>query len=169
MWLKLYMACSTTCKQCTSKNSSTGHRCKNKTSKWSPKCHVHREVEIKPSTLGPNSGKGVFAIKDLKRNTIVGNYKIGTKKMSSPELDKHYPGDTLAEYVWSAPGNTEHYDARQKPRPVAAMFNACREADKRRLGCKKKAKISGEGLVVLNQGVKKGEEIFIGYGNNYFK
>ena len=155
----------TACSMCNAKTKK-GQPCKNVTCKWSPKCHAHRDVEIKKSTI-PNSGNGVFATRDLKKNQIVGNYTVGTRKMSAEQLNKKFPENKQRTHIWSK-SKTEFYDAKST-KSVAGIFNNCRPQDSRVIRCKNQAKITNFGNVRLTENVKKGKEIFTTYGREYWR
>jgi len=156
----------TDCEQCVA-TTKAGHRCKNNTCKWSPTCYVHRDVNIKDSTI-ENGGLGVFARKDLKKDTVVGKYKVGTTKMTLEQLNNKYPRNQDRTHVWSNK-NRDFYDA-MPTKSIAGRFNTCRAQDKRRINCNNNAKILSSGNIKLTKNVRDNHEIFVsGYGNNYWR
>lgn len=157
----------TACTQCTAVTKDN-LRCKLQTCKWSPKCFVHRDVEIGTSRI-PNSGDGVFAKRDLKNNEIIAQYTVGTIPLTKSQLDAKYPGDTLATHTWMKNGNL-YYDAVNTT-SVAGMFNSCRTKDKKEQPtfCKgNNAKLTQSGSIKTLKSIEQGQEIFISYGKTYW-
>ena len=76
----------TPCERCIAISKSSGNQCRNMTCKYSPYCYVHRVVNISESSLIPNSGLGVYAKEDLKKDKLVGRYTVGTQKLTSNQL-----------------------------------------------------------------------------------
>ena len=76
----------TSCVQCMGKTKE-GNRCKLMSCKWSPMCHHHRDTFIDDSDL-PNAGKGVFAKRDIKKDTKIADYTVGTEKMTHNQLNQ---------------------------------------------------------------------------------
>ena len=142
-----------------------GERCKRMTCIWSPMCHWHTNIEVKQSKI-PKSGRGGFAKKDLKKDTIVGNYTIGTHKLSLEQLKKLYPNSKDRTHIWQQ-NDDVYYDARNT-RSVAGMFNNCTSMDYRKIGCRNAAKITAKfGNIKLTRNVKKGDEIYKTYGPGF--
>jgi len=152
----------TKCVQCngTTKN---GSRCKLHTCKYAPKCHYHTLVEVKKSTL-PGAGDGVFAKKDIKKDTIIGDYKVGTIKMTPAQTDAKYKGKgKRATHVWGPSGKVQ-YDGKVPPATsIAGKFNQCRKGQ----DCKSNGKIYGSGSIKATKNIKKGQEVYVtGYGRH---
>lgn len=158
---------SRSCTYCT-ENTKQNRRCKNLTCKWSPVCHVHRKITIKDSTI-PLAGLGVFASTNIKANTKIADYTIGTKSLTCKELNMKYPDNKTAKYVWKKNKN-QFYDATPTSRikSVAGLFNTCRSQNKIKKYCKRNnAKILSTGSIRTLHNIKKGEEIFVPYGKDY--
>jgi len=151
----------TPCERCTA-TKKDGTRCKNMTCKWSPTCYVHRQIDIKDSTL-PNAGRGGFARKDLKKGDTVGRYTVGTHKMTQQQLNELHPDARERTHIWGKGGS--FYDAK-RDNSVAGIFNNCRTGQ----NCRNNAKINSAGNIKLTQNVAKGREIFTtGYGSGYWR
>lgn len=60
-------------------------------------------VRVAPSTI-PNAGRGLFAMRDFAQGDVVCPY--GGRLMNAEELERLYPGDTLAPYVEKIDANT---------------------------------------------------------------
>jgi hypothetical protein len=160
----------TPCKQCIAKTKNgTGPQCKLNSCKYSPYCWHHTSLGIAASTLGPDSGDGVFAKKDIPANTKIADYKVGNIPLTNAQLNALYPGDTLATHAWRKNQNLT-YDAA-KTNSVAGKFNNCRPRDKRAGRCPgNNAGINQEGNLVTKKRIQRGEEIFVsGYGPDYWR
>ena len=156
----------TPCSKCAAK-TKRGSPCKLKTCKWSPYCHLHSPVDLRQSTI-PNAGTGVYASRDIKKDTKVADYTVGTKPMAKAQLNAAYPGDTTATHVWGKNQNL-FYDALPTvSNSIAGMFNTCRAVNKRRGECKgNNTKVTHTGAIKTTKNVRKDEELFYGYGRDY--
>ena len=151
----------TPCARCVAIKKN-GQRCKNMTCKWSPMCWAHRQVEVQESTI-PNSGQGGFARVDLKKGAMVGRYTVGTMKLDANQL----PPMNDRTHIWQKNANT-FFDA-EKTNSISGKFNACTSKDAKSIGCSNNAKINSVGNVKLTKNVKKGQEIFVPYGRDYWR
>ena len=150
----------TPCQRCIAIKKD-GQRCKNMTCKWSPMCYVHRQVIVKESTI-PDAGQGGFARVDLKKGTTIGRYTVGTIKLDADQL----PPMNDRTHIWQKNANT-FFDA-EKTNSIAGKYNSCTARDAKRTGCSQNAKINSVGNVKLTKNVKKGAEIFVPYGKDYW-
>ena len=104
-------------------------------------------------------GRGVFATRDLPKNTTIADYTKGTKRMSSEDFRLAYP-DGGARYVWQY--NTEtFYDAFDTRKSIAGLIN--RTPHKGRAN----ARIRTSGRIVSVTKIKQGHEILVSYGRSY--
>ena len=144
------------CPQCNGLTKA-GQRCKNLTCKFAPKCRLHTQVSVGQSTIA-NAGRGLFARDDLRKNDIVGDYTHGTRAMTREMFQSHYP-DGRASHV--ALIQNTYYDASDGNRSVAGMANRASGP------LKNNAKINKNGKLVITRNIRKGNEIFLSYGNSY--
>jgi len=151
----------TPCERCIAIKKN-GQRCKNMTCKWSPMCWAHRQVNVQESTID-NAGEGGFARIDLKKGTIVGRYTVGTIKLHADQL----PPMNDRSHIWQKNVNT-FFDA-ERTNSVAGKYNSCTSQDAKLIGCKNNAKYTSVGNVKLTKNVKKGAEIFVPYGRDYWR
>jgi hypothetical protein len=132
-------------------------QCTRKTCKWSPYCFQHTQVYIKKSGI-PDSGDGVFAKQDIKTKTILGDYKIGTLKLTKNDVLQ----TQNRSYIWKRAEN-EYYNGITGV--LAGKFNACRPRD--RPLCTLNAQINGNGKIITKKNIMKDTEIFVSYGAGY--
>ena len=149
----------TSCTQCIAISKSSGNQCKNKTCKYSPYCYVHRIVNVKQSSI-PNSGLGVYAKEDLKKDLIVGRYTVGTQKLTLNQL----PPLNQRTHIWQKNKNL-FFDA-SKTNSVAGKFNDCTHKNAKENKCKNNAVINSVGNIRLKSNVKKNKEMFVSYGKD---
>lgn len=134
-----------------------GNRCKRKTRKGD-ECWYHLQkdqgLRIKKSTI-PNSGDGLFAAKEFKKDSKVVDYlgEISQEAIQGPfvlELGKH-----------------KFVDAAES-KYVGGFSNTCRSRDH----CTNNATLTsykGVGRIKAKKKIAKGKEIFTSYGRNYGK
>ena len=77
-----------TCPQCTG-TTKTGGRCRRTTCKYAPFHAAHKAFRVSDSTL-PDTGKGAFATRVLKRGETVGDYTIATLAQTESEFLETY-------------------------------------------------------------------------------
>ena len=130
--------------------------CKRRTCKFAPKCHDHTKVEVKPSTI---AGRGLFARAPIRKNEIVGNYTVGTQKLTPAQFLTKYPSGR-ATHVW-APNKSVYYDALNASKSVAGMANRAPR------GGRNNAKITGGGKIKALAQIPQGREVLVGYGAGY--
>lgn len=172
-----------TCDQCTAKSDKTGQRCKRRTCK-SDLCWQHlrtkEDLMIKPSHIR-GAGDGLYAttgkyktrgFDGFKKGETIAQYK--GRLLTKQQLDRKYPGDTLAPYAVQVTRNT-FMDAPKSNMGAARFANACRTANKRKKECKgNNAKLvaNARAKSVKLKAVKKikpGEEIYTSYGRQYWR
>jgi len=124
-------------------------------------CWVHRLVNVQESTI-PNAGEGGFARVDLKKGTMIGRFTVGTIKLEADQL----PPMNDRTHIWQKNFNTFFDTAMTNS--ISGKFNSCTSKDAKRTGCKNNAKINSVGNVKLTKNVKKGQEIFVPYGKDYW-
>ncbi len=174
------------CVRCSAKTSS-GARCKRQTCKYSDMCWQHT-YKIKKLRIGksgiPNSGDGLFALRDFEPNEIIIEY--GGKRVPAKEYRKGkgtYGIELSSKMV---------VDAKSTQSNLGRWANHCRAQDKRKKHCKgnnaffslfrgnkrrgKRAMINVRAdyedrpaSEVRKGGIKKGEEIFVNYGSDYWR
>lgn len=135
-----------------------GAQCRLPTCKWAPRCHLHTEVEVRPSNI-PNAGRGLFAKTTLRKGDVVADYKLGTEPLTAAQFLARYP-NRRATHVALVHGT--YYDARDAHKSVAGMANRAPS------GGRNNARINGNGrLEITAKTVPSGREILLSYGAGY--
>lgn len=158
------------CVRCEGKTSS-GNRCKRNTCDRYKYCWQHlksvKGLSIQKSQI-PNSGKGLFAHRDMKKGELITYSKT---PVSCDKIDEIYPGDMLASYAyadrkknvcWDGASTQSGYgryanDGKVSGKGVNAKFFVKKKNGKKFLYLK------------LTKNIKKGTEILIDYGQEYWK
>ena len=143
------------CPICNAKTRS-GQRCKLHTCKYAPKCHLHTPVRVGPSNI-PGAGQGLFARKDIKKNEVFGDYKVGTQELSRAQFRAKYPNGR-ATHVWAPRNQGPYYDASNLQKSVAGAANRGRSNN---------ARINANGKLQAKANIRAGREITVGYGAGY--
>lgn len=158
------------CVRCAGRKRDGG-RCSRRTCLYSKYCFQHaqkkKHLSIKNSTI-PRAGKGLFAAADLPRGTRI-PYK--GEMMTRQQVDERYPGDELGEYVlcFGRGRNQRCVDARSTQSGLGRYAN-----DNRGTRYRANARFQDPGRrerwpqIVLTRAVRKGEEIFVAYGGDYW-
>ena len=149
--------------------TKAGVQCSRRTCMTAGRCWQHSRSEtgfaVKPSGIA-GAGRGLFANRDLKKGDRV-LYGGPAQRMTKTAVEKKWPGDKLAPYVycsgnvcWNAASTQSGLgryanDGPKSGRPV----NAILRADAARQNC----------YLVLTKAVKRGHEIFVEYGDDYWK
>lgn len=117
-------------------------------------------LDIKPSNI-PDAGKGLYSIENIPKETLIGYYKgdvlYGTNKISdySFEISKKY-----------------YIDAHDFPRCYIAMVNDATNSQFEN-NCEfriieNKKKINNKICLYTIKDIKKGDELFASYGEEYW-
>ena len=120
---------------------------------------AHYSTKIKQSTI-PNSGKGLFARRDLKPLEVIGPY-------DGIVTEEEIEGDYVLQ------NDKRHIDARSTQSCMARYANACNTANKKNKHCKGNNARFDKGpggnvvLRVLGDPIKAGQEIFVSYDKYY--
>ena len=109
------------CPQCQAQTKQ-GNRCRLKACKFSPFCHHHTPLQVKPSDI-EGAGEGLFAKRDIPANTIVARYTMG-EALNQQQFRNRYPNGR-ATHVWQHPDGT-YYDAINVKKTVAGKANRAR-------------------------------------------
>lgn len=158
------------CPQCVATNKN-GNHCRIKTCKYHRKCWIHTQgqdkLAIAKSTI-PNAGNGLYTMKDRQKGEKIADY-LG-KTLTKDQLEKKYPGDTLAPYAVKA-GKNKFIDAEKTPSGMGRYANHARgqrqNAELVSTRDKKVKLVAKKKIVVPNQ--KKGKkEILVNYGSEYW-
>jgi len=134
-----------------------GTRCSLSTCRWAPYCHLHTPCEVKRS---PIHGRGLFARADIPKDTIIGDYTVGTKLIPDP--------DAMTD-EWRH--NAHHllqvgrrlYDARDWRKSIAGIANQAPRGQVNQVMFTKTGKLK------TKQRVPKGRELFVSYGRSYWR
>ena len=144
----------TPCVSCRGKTKS-GAACSRSTCKYAPFCWQHSSVEVKRSTI-PGAGRGLFAKRDIKKDQKVGDYTVGTEKLTGAQYTERYP-NRRSTHV--AKVGNYYYDATNPKRNVAGMAN--RKPGGNNL------KLKSSGALVANKNIRAGSELYLAYGGSY--
>ena len=71
--------------------------CRRHTCKFAPRCHTHTKVAVRGSNI---AGRGLFARDDIRAGEIVGDYTIGTDRLTPAQFRAKYPSGR-ATHVWA--------------------------------------------------------------------
>ena len=163
------MSCELKCVRCTA-TTAKGLRCRNKVCIGVDTCHAHRKktlgVFVKKSNI-PNAGKGLFANKDFKQNDVIGKYSgdILTRQQNSERHGKDNKYDMNA-YGLAITSAKRVIDASCN-RGLMSLANG--SASKAQSNARFMDKlIQGKANVRATKKIRKGQEIIIHYGANYF-
>lgn len=121
-------------------------------------------VEIRKSQI-PKSGKGVFAKDDIPANRLLGYYR--GEALNLDEFNARHEKNGVGIYVLTLPNESfpdknMYVDGEQKGNWTSRM-NSPRGTDK-----KANVIFYSDGTVVSKRNIKKGEELFVGYGPRYW-
>ena len=121
-------------------------------------------VEIRKSNI-PQAGKGVFAKSDIPATTHLGYYR--GEGLNLDEFNKRHGDKGIGFYVLtlndaSYPDSTAYVDGEHKGNWTSRM-NSPRGTDK-----KPNVAFYDDGSVIAKRNIKKGEELFVGYGARYW-
>ncbi len=139
------------CNKCIAKTKQ-GEQCRRPTCKWGPYCYQHTPLEIMDAG---HKGEGLFATRDIKKNTVIADYKQG-KPLTQEQFEQKYPGGR-ATHVAKI-GRT-YYDASNVACSVAGKVNSGRGRNN--------ARINNNGKLVTTKNISKGKEIEAGYSNAF--
>lgn len=141
--------------------------CKRRITIGLPYCWQHTKkafnVQVRDSRI-PNAGKGLFALKDFARKQAIVPYYGET--LTQEQIDRRYPGDSLAPYVEKL-GDTSKFLDAACVRSIGSMING--SDDRRKCNCEAVMSKSKKFVVIRTiQSVQKGDEFILWYGKNYF-
>jgi len=118
---------------------------------------VAKHIRIQPSNI-VHAGLGAFAFIDLPPNRLIGWYR--GEKLTKLQFDERYP-DGFGEYVLELRPNL-FIDAKH-------VFNFTRMInDARGSGASPNLEFTHLGALKTLRKIRKGEELFLDYGNKYF-
>ena len=131
--------------------------CKRHTCKFAPKCHQHTKVVVKPSDI---AGRGLFARAPIRKNEIVGDYTVGTQRLTPLQFASKYTSGR-ATHVWAPRNKSVYYDAIDASKSVAGMANRAPR------GRRNNAKITNGGRIKALAQIPQGRELLVAYGAAY--
>lgn len=154
------------CKKCGQPIKDARGRCRRRTCVTQPRCWQHTQqvqgLRVKPSTVA-GAGKGLFATKTFERNQTIAPYK--GEKLTHAQLERRYPGDTVAQYV-AQRGPDLFLDARRTSAGVARYANHKRPPQNNAdLTAAPHNKVELE----AKRRIRPGQEIFVDYGPEYWQ
>lgn len=168
----------TACVRCQA-NTANHTRCTRKTCKYGFQCWQHSiknlGLKVKKSTI-PGAGQGLFTAKRFDANSRMIEYK--GEKLTKKELDRRYPGDTVADYTIQV--NRKWFvDARNSPTSSIARY--ANDARKNRTRQTNNAKLVrhriGKGATsardkvfidAKSNPIPKDKEVLVNYHENYW-
>jgi len=163
------------CKQCAAETDEE-QRCKNRTCKYSKFCWIHTR-KLTGFTLGksgiPNSGTGLFAWKDIPAGKVLLEYK--GERITKKAYDERDSGYGVGYKTRT--GRDMVVDARDTQSGLGRYANDCRPANVAAGHCPgynaqffEWRSPAGRLDVYIEaiKDIKKGEEIFLNYGDNFF-
>lgn len=152
-------SCRLESKQCLA-DTRKGKRCKRMTRQQLPYCHEHAKtvlgVELKKSSI-PNAGKGLFAVKEFRKQDLIVPY--GGETIDREELEERYGADTAA-YAFQLQKNL-FLDAACV-RGVGSMANTNPGHNNARI--KVKGRERREAGLYATKKINIGDEILASYG-----
>lgn len=169
---KKIFTCDLICSQCQGKTKNKT-RCEKTTCIGVPYCWMHLRLEkslsIKKSSV---HGLGLFAMKNkLKRSTTKPIFRPGDRIIHymgeikrAKQMEKDYPGDTIAPYAIEDEKHKRFVDS-DCVRGVGAMANHSKKPNA-------EVRLGETNQVMTIYAIKKiyhNDEIFIDYGDTYFK
>ena len=178
--MNLDWSCPLLCQQCTHLRPN-GEQCKNRVCVGHPFCWVHIRakygVKVQKSNI-PGAGKGLFATRDIKKNTWICPY-IG-EVIDAQCLEQRYPGGVTAPYAEEMPLNVSPklYTDSACWRSVGSMANAIFKANgavasMRQHNCITRYRPVGEGFKGIwlksTKNIKAGTEILNWYGDGGYE
>ena len=82
--------------------TKAGGKCKNRTCKYAPRCHLHTSVKVGTSNI-PNAGRGLFAKQRIRKGQVIADYTLGTERLTAAQFTSRYPSKR-ATHVWTPDG-----------------------------------------------------------------
>lgn len=166
--------------KCKGKTAS-GAKCTRNTTVTHPYCWQHEikeeHLRVKPSTI-PHAGKGLFAQdvikpkpKDANKVVFKKGEKIadyGGEVLTKQQLDKRYPGDSLAVYGLQINKN-RYIDARSTKAGVARYANDPRGSGKSANAKLKISRATNKGKLEATRPIKENQEVLASYGREYWR
>ena len=157
------------CVQCAAETVA-GARCKRTTCKYAKYCFQHtkskRGVAVRTSAI-PNGGQGLFAAKDIPAKAKIVDY--GGTVMTAARYNRNRSGYGIAL------GQGMVLDGKSTQSGLGRYANSCTPADKRAGNCHgNNARLSvnaanSSASVKSTKRIKKGQEIFVAYGKQYWR
>lgn len=167
----------TRCIRCTA-TTRNGQQCRLQTCKWAPFCHHHTPLEVRPSTLGPNAGYGVFLKNKVdgqrfRIGSTVANYSVGTQKQTKAQLNARFGANRVSRGVCDGNLNNPNTPCYDDPPPgyvVASYFNECRVGQPCTNNLRWGRHARNSTHIQLNRPVAqlRNRELFLPYGGDYW-
>ena len=126
----------------------------------SPHFAAYKAYRVAPSKKD-GAGRGVFAVRDLKKNSTIGSYVIATVKQTEAQFRDEHPSGRATH---SAKIKNHYYTALgagDRTHNQAGMLNTAPRGERNN------ARLLTSGRVVASRGVKKDGELLLAYGNSY--
>jgi SET domain-containing protein len=119
----------------------------------------------------PHGGQGLYAKKEFKAGQKIAEYS--GKKLTAAQVDKKYPGDTLAPYVYKASANN-YIDAKKTNSGLARYANDCRPQNRASKHCagnnaRLRPAPGGKASLKAIKKIRPGQEIYTSYGPTYWR
>lgn len=148
--------------------TKAGGRCSRNTCLYADYCWQHtrstRGLKIARSHI-PRAGRGLFATKNHPAGTVI-QYARDVDYVPFDELERRYPGDTLAVYALC--GTSRCYDARSTQSGLGRWINDPLHDPDQVNAVFMENNVDQKPYIQLIRDVIKGEEIYASYGTEYW-
>ncbi|CAJ1372424.1 unnamed protein product [Effrenium voratum] len=118
------------------------------------------EMEVRPSLLGEDAGKGLFVLQAVPAGQVLCEYR--GKLLCTAEAMRLEDKSYLMRV-----GPQEYIDAREDIEVLARFINDCRNPAVHNVRFEKRPG-EGRALVVAARPIRAGEELFVDYGKWYW-
>lgn len=143
-------------------------RCKLTACATTKYCWIHLKMlyglRVKESQI-PNAGKGLFTEKVIKPHVNVGRYEGDV--LTPEEVEARYPGNKNRDYVLQITAGQlkgKYVDARSTQSSIVRYIN-----DPKGSKFQANTRFTPAGYVQTTKAIPKGKELFVHYGNDYWK
>ena len=160
-----------TCSQCTA-TTRAGDRCRKRTC-MGQKCWIHLKkddgLRIKKSSID-DAGKGLYTLKPIAEGDTIAPYT--GQRRTRRAVEKDYPGDQLAEYVYCTGNNMNRdkcIDSSRTNSGAARFANDSHGTDHTNNAefVVRNRRVPTVDIVATDD-IDAGSEIFVNYGPGYF-
>lgn len=161
------------CDRCHAQTDA-GTRCKNRTCTTGTYCWIHLKkidhLRVKPSQI-PHAGLGLYTTEDIHvpRGQEVPIIEYTGEHLTKRQLDRRYPGDTLAAYAIQIGDSNRYIDARSTQSSVARYANDCRGSRRQCNATLEARDHDTRSFLTADRNIRANHEILTSYGPNYWE